>query len=606
MKSHNLIELLAKSVKKHANKVAVKWKHEETTKTFTYQKLWNSIQDFAFGLERLGIRANSKIAILGENHPHWLISDLAILSLGAITVPIHVTFSTEQIHQLIQQTDIEAIIIQDADLLESLQLLDLPVKHLILMQGKAKENQKALQFETVIQMGQTVALEELDWAYPSIQSSDLATIVFTSGTTGSPKAVMLSHLNILHQIESFAFSVPYSHSDIFLSVLPMSHSFERISGQFAALSSGATIAYTESIENIEQSLMEVQPTIMLTVPPILEKLHKQLREEWTQSKWRQHLLNWSLSVAHSYKELCTKGFNWQISNNLRVKHTVAHLAVFTKIHKRLGGQLRFMISSGATLPTHVSSFFNQSGIPIIESYSLTECSSIVLSNPIHQMKQGTMGSAIPGTEIRILPDGELLVKSPSIMVGYYNQEEETAQAISNGWLHTGDLVEWNEDGSLRFIKRKEKCFELSTGQSIEPREIEQVLGTSPYIKQAFIVGKNRDYLTALIIPNYTACKEFAERKQLPIQREEWIRTNEVIHLFQQEIDRLLVHLEPFQQPKQFTLLDHDPSIKVSPLTPLLQTKMEQVELNYTTEIETMYSPVQTETAVTETSIKNKT
>ncbi|TCS92851.1 AMP-dependent synthetase/ligase [Hazenella coriacea] len=607
MKSHNLIDLLAKSVKKNSNQIALQWKQEGVTKTFTYQKLWNTVRDFAFGLERLGIRANSKVAILGENHPHWLISDLAILSLGAITVPIHLTFSTEQIHQFMKQTDVETIIVQDSQMLKRLHLLDLPVKHLILMQGTPNEDQKALQFETVIQMGQTIGIEELDWAYPSIQPSDLATIVFTSGTTGQPKAVMLSHLNILHQIESFAFAVPYSVSDIFLSVLPMSHTFERITGQFAPLGSGATIAYTRKTDNIQQTMIEVKPTIILTLPQLLEKLHKQLVQEWTHNNLKQKLFDWASSIAKSYLETTAKGFNWSVPNDLRVKHTLAHLAVFSKIRKMLGGQLRLMISCGAPLQTDVSSFFAHSGVPIIESYGLTECSSIVLSNQVHQMQNGTIGSAIPGTEIRILPDGELLVKSPSIMVGYYKQEEETAQTMSNGWLHTGDLVEWNENGSLRFFERKEGHFELSTGQSIEPRMIEQVLATSPYIKQAIIVGKNHDYLTALIIPNFTTCMEYAERKQLLIKnREELIRSNEIVHLFQQEIDRLLVHLEPFQQPKQFTLLDHELSLGIGELTPLLQTKLEQVELNYTAKIATMYSPTHTETAVTESSTKDKT
>lgn len=459
MKPHNLVEMLAQTVKRYSDKTALMWKHEGTYQSMTYQKLWNTVRDFAFGLERLGVRSGTKVAIFSENNPRWIISDFAILSLGAVTVPIDPSLTGKQITFILQNADVDVIIIQRPDMLEQLIEVFQISNHLILMHGKAEGSYKALQFETVLQMGQTVAIEDYDWVYPSIQSSDLATIVYPSEATDDLKGVMLSHGNILSNIESAHHCVPFTSFDILLSILPLSHTLERIMGHFAPMYVGAAIGYTEKVDNVTQNMKEVRPTVMISMPHVFENIYNPIMAEMTSSPAKKRLFESAMKIAEKYIKIASQGYNWPIPKMLRLQYALVHFIFFAKIHEKLGGNLRFMVSGEANLDADIRQFFSCMGIPIVETYGLAESSSVIAFNRLAAIKPGTVGKPLPGTEIRLLADGELLVKSPSVMLGYYKQEEATAKKVVNGWLHTGEIAHMDEEGYVRIVSRKQGMSE---------------------------------------------------------------------------------------------------------------------------------------------------
>jgi long-chain acyl-CoA synthetase len=560
LKPHNLVEMLARTVKRSPDKPALIWKEKNEWREISYQNLWGWIRDFAFGLERLGLRPDGKVAIISENQPRWLISDLAVLSLGGVTVPLDPKLPANLITSLLDFTDVEMVIAGHPGLLDKLRDLPQSVRHVILMHGQAEGEQNALRFETVRALGQTVAVDDHDWAYPSIQPGELATIVFTSGTTETPKGVMLSHANILSNIEAMQQVGPYYPDDVHLSFLPLFHTFERVAGQFSPLYHGVTIAYAESVDQLMQNLREVRPTVLIAVPRMLEKIKKHIEEEATRSPIHRLVFGWAMNLAKSHL------------NPLRVTYTeprslrlsLAHALVFRLIHRSLGGRLRVIASGGTALDPNITRFFLTIGLPVVETYGMTECSPGISANRLNWIKPGTVGKPLPGTDIRILPDGELLVKSPGVMMGYYKQEEETARTVVNGWLHTGDLAEVDKDGFLRISGRKNDLIVLSTGRNVAPQPIETILMKSPLIHQAVVVGTGRPYPVALIVPAPgidPACLE--ERIQKEIET------------------RLTSCFAPHEIPKHFALLKEELSVEKGELTPMLKPRRKAIEECYT-------------------------
>jgi long-chain acyl-CoA synthetase len=589
MKPHNLVEMLSRTVKRHPEKTALMWKENGTWKTLTYSRLWELIRDFAFGLERIGIRAGAKVAILGENHPRWLIADFATLSLGAVTVPIYPTLTSKQIAYILEDSDAEALIAGRPDLLDRAQEVPDRVRHFILLNGDPADEQKALRFDTVLQMGQTVGDAEWDWAWPAIQSSEPATIVYTSGTTDRPKGVMLSHHNLLSNIEAISQVSPVTSEDLLLSCLPVSHIFERTCGHFGVMNRGAAIAYAESPERLVENIREVRPTFLLLVPRVLEKMHAQIMSEIGRSSLRRFLFGLASRIAGKYHALASKGFNWPIPPLLRVGYALAHAIVFTRIHEKLGGRLRFLVSGGSSLAPEIARFFTEIGLPILEGYGMTECAPCIASNRLTDLRPGTAGKPLPGTEIRLLPDGELLVKSASVMMGYYNREKETANALSGGWLHTGDIAEIDDDGTIRIIDRKMHFIKLSNGKIVAPSPLETALERSPYISQTLLVGNGKNFVSALIVPDLEACREYLADKGRVVQDPAMLAESpEIRELISQEIKRLTEEFAPFERPKAFRLLGREFTVEQGELTPTLKVNRPVIEQRYVGLIDSLY------------------
>ncbi|MBA4543416.1 AMP-binding protein [Thermoactinomyces daqus] len=573
MKPHNLLEMVSQTVSRFPDKTALLWTEDSQPRSMTYQKLWATVRDFAFGLERLGIKAGSKVAIISENHPRFLISDLAILSLGAVSVPIHPLKPAADIKKILLHSEAEAVLVGTPPMLDQ---LDPPseIRHTILLTGKAEGKRGALRFETVIQLGQTVALEELDWVYPAIQPPELAAIVYQQGVHGKPKGAMLSHANILSHLESISHVIPMVSDDIVLSALPASSSLTRLAGQMAPLRCGATIAYTDQTDDLLSPMIQYRPTIFIGSAKQVERLYNLVHSEIERSQFRAFLFRTARRLTQTYYDHARKGFNWPIPGTARWTHTLAHTLVFSKWVHRFGGRLRFLISDQLSLSDEARGFFETLGLPVITTHNTAACTSIILASRLTDPADGSRNT-LPGIEYRFLSDGELLVKSASVMMGYYNRPEKTQQTIVNGWLHTREFAEAVSDGQIKMTGLRKNCVTLSDGTLVDTDDCEDALNASPLIERAVLLGNARPYITALITPDPAACAG-----KSPAELEELIK---------EEIDRRLEGFSLIEKPKRFALLHRSFSQSRGELTSTQRLRLPKIEENYAEIIEAMYS-----------------
>ncbi|MBA4494503.1 AMP-dependent synthetase/ligase [Paenactinomyces guangxiensis] len=587
MTPKNLVEMLYQTTQRFPEKRAIMWKEKGKYQSCTYRELWNTVLCFAEGLRQMGIGRGSKVAVFSENGPRWLISDFAILSLGAVTVPIYPTLAANQVSFILENADVELAIVQTPQMVKRLKGWPKQVRHIILLENKPVKHPIVVPFEQVVQ--DTVPNRKpAEWE--TLDPGDLATIVHTSGTTGNPKGVMLSHGNILSNIIGSLYYLPVTHHDLSLSFLPVSHIFERTCGHFTPMYAGGTIAYAENLTTVPQNILEVKPTLITSVPRLYEKIYGQIMQQIKSgSLLKLRMFNWALQAAKNRKAYTDKGYGTRVPFWTEIRYLIAQHLVFSKIISKLGGQLRLMVSGGAALDPKVSHFFSTIGLPILEGYGMTECSPVISTNPVTRYKPGTVGLPLPGTKVQLAEDGELMVKSLSVMMGYYKQPEETEKTLENGWLRTGDIADMDEDGFIRIIDRKKNILVLSTGKNVAPQPVENMLCSSPYISRAVLIGHRRKYVSALIVPDYDAILQTAHQRGWKAgDKDSLARAIETRQLIQEEIERLLVDFSPFEKPKKFAVLQDEFSIEKGELTPTLKVRLKEVEKNYASVIAELY------------------
>lgn len=468
MKSHNLLEMLSRTVKRFPERTALSWEENGQLHKLSYQRLWNMIRDFAFGLERIGIRPGAKLAIIAENHPRWVISEFAILSLGAISVPVHPNRHPGQIRKILSHADVTGVITDQYALLEKLKGASDLLQHYILLSGKAKGSQGALQFETIIQIGQSIANEEQEWAYPSIQPSDVAVLHYPHEKSKTEKGVMLSHGNILNNIQSFLYVIPYTKHDHFLSVLSLSHPFERTAGYLAALATGAEITYLSRDANWVKASQRVKPTLFILTPVLVQTIYEYLHKQIQSSPAKKYLFQHSLRQAEKVYGFKRKGYNWSLPASLQLHHSISQTLLFAPLQKQLGGHVRFILSGGLPLNEKVHRFFWCINLPVVESYYLTECASVISATSLSHPQPETAGKPLPGIELRIQTDGELMIKIPQVISGYYKIPLSDTNCYTNGWISTGDHAEMDADGTLYNLRRK---VELDPQKAVLPTAV---------------------------------------------------------------------------------------------------------------------------------------
>lgn len=590
LKPQNLLEMLYLTVKRHPDKKAVLWKEDGKYRSITYFELWDLIRQFAFALRQMNVRQNTKVAIFAENGPLWLISDFAILSLGAVTVPIHPSLTGNQVRLILQNTDTEAAIVQNREMVERVENWPDHVKKVILIEGTLPDHPLVTPFNKAMDQGKASPIVDR-WGWQTLNREDLATIVHTSGTTGMPKGVMLSHGNILANVENLRHFVPVTHRDIFFSFLPPAHIFERTVGQFFAMSAGSTIAYAENPDTVHLNMSEIKPTLITGIPRFYEKLYARVMESVEQaSPLKKRIFRWALRIGEERWRYICRGSGWPVPHKLEKKYLRAKKLVFSKIHEKTGGNVRFMISGCSSLDPEISRFFCLIGLPVLETYGMTECSPVIACNPPHHIKPGTAGRPIPGTEVNLSDDGELLVKSPGVMMGYYKQPEETANTVVNGWLHTGDIAQIDEEGYLRIVGRKDNLISLSTGKNVVPQPVENALVTSRFIQQAVLVGNNHPYVSALIVPDYRALSRLARKNGWIVKtREEMAGLSQIRQLLQREMDRLTAGFAPFERPKKFLVLTEPFALEKEEMTPTQKVRTDVAEKKYEKAIHSLYA-----------------
>jgi len=546
----------------------------------------------ALGLQELGVRQGDKVILLADNGPDWTIMDYAALSLGGITVPVYTSLVPEQVKYIINDSDAKVVVVSGPALWEKVAAVkkDLPlVKNFLTFEPQAREGllplSQILERGEKIQAGSPGLFEDLALA---VKPDDLASIIYTSGTTGIPKGVMLTHGNFVSNIKTLASIIDFSDKDTDLSFLPLSHVLERLV-VFAFLYKGCSMAYAESLETVADNLIEVRPTIMVSVPRLFEKIYAKVMDTiLAGSGLKKKIFFWAIKMGRQYRE--KSFFHQPVPGSLRRRANLAHKLVFSKILEKTGGRVRFFVSGGAPLSKDIAEFFFALGLVVLEGYGLTESSPVIAVNTFNDLKFGTVGKPIPGVDVKIAPDGEILARGPNIMKGYYKKEEETRETLADGWLHTGDIGHLDEQGFLSITDRKKDLIITSGGKNIAPQPIENLLKQNPYILNAVIIGGKRKFISALVVPNIEKLEEYAKLKNIPFTSPKDLVQKEAIRdFFLEEVDRSTPHLAPYEKIKKVALLDRDFDIEKGEITPTLKVKRSIIEEKYKSMIDSLYN-----------------
>ncbi len=595
-----MTEMFEKITAKYANETRpmLMYKSEKQYRTVLHREYRQQVELCACGLDALGVQQGDTLAIIAENRPEWIVADMAMISLGAVNVPIYPTLTPKQIEFIFNDAGVKIAIVSNALQLGKVMKIFGDVKSLqhciVMTDAAAGQDERVMSFSKVYELGRerlhgtpTLFEESLKRAKPE----DLLTIIYTSGTTGNPKGVMLTHANMASNVQASAQAIPFGPDDLLLSFLPLCHSFERMAGYYTAMACGVTVAYAESVETVRDNLLEVKPTVVTTVPRLFERIHSRIMKQVDSSPpLRQRIFHWALNLGRAYARAKKQG---SVSTALTLKKAVADRLVFSKLQQRTGGRMRFFVSGGAALPKQLGEFFEAVGIQIIEGYGLTETSPVLCVNRLDDYKFGTVGRPIPGVEIKIAADGEILARGPNIMHGYYNNPAATAEVIdADGWFHTGDVGMFDTEGHLMITDRKKHLFVTSGGKNIAPQPIENHFAESKYIDQFVLIGDGRMFLTALIVPEFEALKEWARGRGPGFSTEaELVANVEVRKMFQAEIDTIQKDLPNYERVRRFELLPEALTVENGEITPTLKVKRKIVEQKYAHLIEKMYENV---------------
>ena len=562
------------------------------------RELFERIRDVALGLTALGVQRGDRVAIVSESRPEWLIADLGILAAGGVTVPIYPTLSAAQARYILADSGARVVIASTAVQLEKIQEVrhTLPaLESLVLIEGSVDPASPSMfTFNDLAErgharlMGEWGAGREFQEAARAVPPDQLATIIYTSGTTGEPKGVMLTHANMVANLKAAAKVLEVNEQDVALSFLPLSHAFERMVS-YVYLLCGVTIVFAESMETIARDLLTVRPTILTGVPRVYEKLHARVIEKGQAAPGlKGSIFRWAVNVAMASGRSALRGESPSLLTSLQLPF--ADRLVFSKIREGVGGRVRYLVSGSAPLPVSIAEFFQGVGLRIIEGYGLTETAPILTVNPPDAPRAGTVGQAVPGVELKIADDGEILARGPNVMIGYYNKPGATTDALRNGWFHTGDIGTIDETGYLKITDRKKDLLVTSGGKKIAPQPIEGTLKRSPLVGEAVLLGDRRKFAAVLIVPAFAALeRRLKDLGRPPGPREELVQRPDVLALYQEIVDALNRELSQFERIKKIALLPAEFSIETGELTPTLKVKRKVVEERWRETIEKIYN-----------------
>lgn len=598
-----LNELFLAAVERHLKPDAFlskrEGKYEDLSSVYALQKA----AAFAVALERLGVERGDRVAILSENRVEWPLTDYAVMGMGAIDVPIYPTLPATDVEYILRDSKSRAVVVSTAaqlgKILEVRQRLP-DLRFTVVMDSLPGEHAAVHLWSHTIQDALSQTLDpERDFCARALAAKpeDVATILYTSGTMGRPKGVILTHANIVSNVHACEPLFSFSSKDRAVSLLPLSHIFERMLEYFL-FSHGVSIAYAESAEKLPENLLEVRPTVMAVVPRVLEKVHGKTLETVHQSSGlKQNLFHWAVRTGWSHAESSLNG--GKPSFGLKVKHAVADKLVGAKIRARLGGRIRFLISGAAPLAKDLAQFFFAVGIPVYEGYGLTETSPVLAVNYPGAVKLGTVGPVISGVEVRFggasrdadsEEGNEIIVRGPNVSAGYFNQDEENRQAFTDGWFHTGDLGTLDKDGYLTITGRKKNLLKTSGGKYVSPEKLEGLFQSHPVISQILVLGDSRRFVGALIVPNFDQLEKYARERQLSFATREQITAQPEIRWWvQKQVDEVCQSLAPFERIRQITLLPREFSVDAGELSPTQKIRRFIVEERYRKEIEEIYS-----------------
>ena len=584
-------QLFLNTVKTYIKDDLMLYKKEGQYVPISTREFAEKVRHFSLGLRELGLGPGDKLIILSENRPEWAISDISNLCLGGITVPIYTTLVPEQIRYIIDDSDAKVVLCSKPDLWEKLWAVKnklTKVTHYISFDPGAPEG--TLSFEEVIGKGMQAEKsnpELFEKGALEAKPSDIASIIYTSGTTGLPKGVMLMHSNFISNVLTCAPLLPFSDKDTAMSLLPLSHVYERMV-EFVYFYKGCTIGYGEGFDTVPQNLLEIRPHIMALAPRILEKFYAGVMDNvLASSRLKRKIFYWALKVGRKYSQ--RKLNNQPISGMLNFKRNLASKLVYSKIIARTGGRVRFFCSGSAPLSKDIAEFFYAMGLVVLEGYGLTETSPVISLNTFDKLRFGTVGPPIPGVEVKIADDGEILTRGPHVMKAYYKKEEATQEVFDGDWFRTGDIGHIDEDGFLVITDRKKDIIVTSGGKNVAPQLIENMLKTNPYVENVVVVGDRRKFISALVVPNFKKIEEYAKANNIPFETMSDLVKDERIQSFMEaEVDRATPNLASYEKIKKISLMDKDFDQEKGEITPTLKVKRNIIEDKYKNVIDAMY------------------
>jgi len=583
------------AVKRHAKPDALNQKHAGEWLHTSAENFLERVRCVTLGLADLGIKTGDRIALLSENRPEWSIVDLAILCLGAVNVPIYTTQAVEHVRFILEDSGARLLFVSGRKVFRharpAIETVEQLERTIFFDADAATEDvPRALTLAALEEKGRAQILTDED-AFArligKVRAEDLATIIYTSGTTGEPKGVMLTHANFVSNVLSIASALPISSVDKALSVLPLSHIFER-TVFYVFCYAGVSVYYAASFDQVGEYLREVRPTIMTAVPRLFEKVYHRIIKQGTSAKGlRRKLFLWALKVGTRYAELKDKGK--RVPPLLEIQQRLASKLVFAKWRAGVGGRLRYFVSGGAPLSPALSYAFLAAGIPILQGYGLTE-TCIVSANRPYDNCVGSVGQPFPGIEISFEPDGEILVRGENVMLGYYNQPEATAAVMRDDWFKTGDVGRVDGQGRLFITDRKKDLFKLSNGKYIAPQQLESLIKQSALVSQVIVVGAGRKQPVALVVPEWEALAAAMSVAQTPVPqtRAAWSRDAQAIKIVQREVAQFTSELADYERIRRIALLSEEFSIDGGELTPTLKVKRRIVDEKYGALIDELY------------------
>lgn len=589
-----LAELFLKSIVRTPSPEALRHKLNGQWVPISSEAVSRKACEIAAGLCSLGLRKGDRAAILASNSPDWTIADAGCQIAGVIDVPIYTTLAKTSIEYILGDCGAKVLFIEGTTLLDYVRDI-LPrcpsLEKIVVFDPSAVEGDPILSIGDLARLGSEAIDADPDLTErlsSAVRPWDVATLIYTSGTTGEPKGVRLTHSNLVSNAidasEKFGFSV----DDVALSVLPLSHVFER-SAMYLYLFNGMRVYYAKSIETVADNLKEVRPTIFVGVPRIFEKVYAKAKLGASESSGaKERIFDWAVEVAKSAAMAQEEGL--EPSLTLRMKTRLADALVFSKLRAFFGNNLRFCITGGAALSDTVYLIFTGAGIPIMQGYGLTETSPVISSNNPLANRLGTVGRPIRGVSVRVAADGEIEVSGPNVMAGYYNKPDANREAFTeDGWFRTGDIGELDADGFLRITDRKKELFKTSGGKYIAPAPIEQQIKTSRFVSQAVLIGNGRNFATALIVPNFEQLESYLRHKGLPpMTVEEMCASAAVNDLFRRQVVKYTDGLGKFETVKKIRLLSSELTVESGELTPTLKVRRRIVEEKFAEVIEEMY------------------
>lgn len=555
---------------------------------YSTQQVLDSVNLVSLGLRQLGIGKDDKVAIISMNRPEWLYADFGISQLGAVTVPMYPTITTEDYKYIFTDAGVKAVFVANQELYDKVKEataeLNIADDHIFTFD---KIN-GGRHLDELLAMGKKGNVADLEPLRAAVQPDDLLTLIYTSGTTGSPKGVMLSHDNILSNCRSSQSFVPVTKDDTALSFLPLCHIFERMVS-YLYMINGVSIYYAESMETIADNLREVKPNIFTTVPRLLEKVYdKIVAKGHDLSGVKKGLFFWALNLGLEYDTQEDKGFFYNTQLNL------ARKLIFSKWQEALGGNIRVIVSGGGALQPRLARVFWAAGIRVMEGYGLTETSPVIAVGGFEPENNviGTVGPLIDNVEVKIAQDGEILTKSASVMKGYYNKPDLTKEAIdADGWFHTGDIGEFVKGRFLKITDRKKEMFKTSGGKYVAPQVIEGKLKESPLIEQAMVVGDGQKFPAVLLVPAFDELKSWCKRNNVAVKgsNEELVKDEKVQKMYHELVTKYNQGFAQWEQVKKEAILPKLWTVESGEMTPTMKVKRKIISENNKDIIESLYN-----------------